>query len=400
MPLSPEFYRGNRQKIQKRLQPGEVFVHGAHRRLQKSADETFFSQDRDFLYLSGIDEPDWILVITTDREFLIAPQLTRVERLFDGGLSFEEATALSGGAQVFDNKPGWHELDALLKSATEVQLVLREDRLWFRTHANPSLSTLLRRVRARTTSPVVSVHPQIHAARAIKQPEEIAAIEKAIEITGQALEDVRQKFQNYQAEYEIAADLTAGFMRRQSRGHAFTPIVASGQNANTVHYIANNQLLTKDATVIIDVGAEWRGYGADISRTLIWGEASARAKDVHAAVRTAQERIIKALKPGLTFKEYYQQEMTICADEMARIGLFTEKTTENVRRFYPYGGHMLGLDIHDVSSGKKAFEPGMVLTVEPGIHLHDEGIGVRIEDDILITEDGSRNLSKHISHDL
>ena len=401
MPLSAHFHTGNRKFLQSSLKDREVIVITAHARLQKSADTTFFHQDRDFLYLTGIDEPDWVLVITPAEEFLIAPKLHKVEKLFDGGLDHTQAAGISGVTKVFEGQAGWLFLKEILKQAKEVQTIQHDDKLWFRTTPNPAHRRLIGRLKARTKAPIVSIHPQLHKRRAVKQSEEITALKRAIAITGEAMAEVKSKLKTYEYEYEVAADLTAGFLRRGSPGHAFEPIVASGKNTCTVHYIANNQKLDKPTFLLMDIGAEFDGYAADISRVYALSKPTQRQIDLHAAVYSVQQAAVKLIKPGVKFAEYFTRVDELMGEQLIKLKLIDTPTRSNVRQYFPYGvSHLLGLDVHDVGTGGDQFEEGMVVTVEPGIHVPEERLGVRLEDDVLVTKSGSQNLSKHISSDL
>lgn len=402
MNFPASFYRGNRRYVQKTLQSHEVFVIAAHARLQKSADDTFFHQNRDFLYLCGINEPDWILVITAKEEFLIRPHLHRIERLFDGGLSATQAVETSGVSQILSDAEGWRCLSTLLAKAREVQTVLSDSRLWFRTVANPAPARLVRRIRARTKAPVVTIHPFIHKRRAIKQPLEIKAIQTAISITGQTLKDIHAQLSQYKFENEIAADLSIGFIKRGSTGHAFQPIVASGLNTCTVHYRENNQPLDRKTFLLLDVGAEYQHYAADISRTYALQQTpTKRQRDIHGAVRRVQQAAIDMIRPGLLFKNYFKWVDERMGEELLKLKLINQPTTANIRKYFPYGvSHFLGLDVHDVSPNLEEFTAGMILTVEPGIHVPSERLGVRLEDNILVTANGAKNLSQSIPRSL
>jgi Xaa-Pro aminopeptidase len=206
-------------------------------------------------------------------------------------------------------------------------------------------------------------------------------------------------------EYEIEAELTQKFVGHGG-DHAYNPIVAAGLNATILHYVKNNKALVAGEIVLIDSGAEYANYAADITRVFpVGGQLSERQQAVYDAVLRVKKYAESILKPGILIKEYEQQVGAKMNDELIELGLLPEgstlKSTKSkpapYRTFYPHGtSHFLGLDVHDVGDYSQPLKPGMVLTCEPGIYIREEGIGVRLEDDILITKDGSQNLSASI----
>ena len=399
MPLSKTFYTGNRARIQKKLKPGQVFVLSAHRRVQRSADTSFFAQNRDFLYLTGINEPDWLLVITADSEFLIEPKRSKIEIIFDGKTNTAEIYKRSGVKRVVEYDMGWDELNGHLRNADEVWVSSRDVR--GATQINGAQKTLIRKIRARTKASVMSVHPLLDAHRAIKQPQEIRAIQKAIDLTGTALERVKKDLAAYTNEREIEADITQQFIRAGANGHAYDPIVAAGKNACTLHYIANDADLHSGMLLLLDVGAEYEHYAADITRTWAVQGSSQRARDVHRAVDEVRQHAIGLIKPGVAIRDYFAAVDKFMGLKLQELKLIKTISGESIREYFPHGvSHMLGLDVHDVPPDSDVFQEGMVLTVEPGIYIPKESIGIRIEDDIMVTKNGVKNLSEKIPHEL
>lgn len=236
--------------------------------------------------------------------------------------------------------------------------------------------------------------------RAIKQAEEITAIKSALGISVSALEQTKKKIAPGAYEYEIEAELIYHY-RRHSATHAFEPIVASGKNACTLHYVSNKDRLEENSLVLIDTGASKGHYSGDITRTYAVGSLNSRQQAVHVAVENALRQIILLLKPGISIKEYLNEADVIMKDALLSLGLMkNQKDITSYRKYFPHAiSHGLGLDVHESLGGFKTFQPGMVLTVEPGIYVPEEGIGVRIEDNILITEQGHENLSANLSTD-
>jgi Xaa-Pro aminopeptidase len=229
--------------------------------------------------------------------------------------------------------------------------------------------------------------------RMIKQPPELKAIQKAIDITGLSL---KQAFAGdrtrYKYEYELEAVVASGFRSRGATGHSFEPIVAGGKRACTLHNVANDSRLKADEIVVVDVGAEYQHYAADITRTIALQKPSKRQQDVYNAVKTVQQKAFELVRPGITMKQFEKRVVGFMVTELKQLGLI--KLNKDVRKYYPHAtSHFLGLNVHDVGDYQKPLPAGVVMTVEPGIYIPEEGIGVRIEDDVLITENGVAILS-------
>ncbi len=231
----------------------------------------------------------------------------------------------------------------------------------------------------------------------------MTAIQAAINTTIASIKQATtaSKLSKYEYEYQIEAELNKGFRAKGAAGHAFEPIVASGERACTLHNVANAGALAADELVLLDVGAEVEHYAADISRTFSLGSPSRRQLAVHAAVLEVQEYAFGLLKPGVLMKDYEQKIEHFMGEKLRELGLIKTITHEDVRKFYPHAtSHFLGLNVHDVGDYERPLEPGMVLTVEPGIYIPDESIGIRIEDDVVITESGIKILTDKLSRDL
>jgi Xaa-Pro aminopeptidase len=367
----------------------------AYDAVQLSADMAApFRQQSAFLWMTGITEPGWRYLSLGDNEYLIAPVLTKTQQLFDGGLSHEEARAWSGIEQVIS----WKQAIILLKQAAVQSnrvLTLGTDphRAYYSFALNPAQARLRRQL-GRMFKTIDSCWPEIKKQMALKDPVAIRATEQAIAASVASFKNVQKGLREgrYRYEYEIEADILHGFRTAGTDGQAYETIVASELNACTLHYVANTQELPENGLVLIDAGAMVDGYAADITRTYAVGTPTDRQRAVHAAVETAHKAILALLKPGLSFAAYLSEVDQIMKQSLDSIGLL--KTDSDYHRYFPHAiSHGLGLDVHESLGGHEALKPGMILTVEPGIYIPEEKIGVRIEDDILITEDGHRNLS-------
>ena len=258
---------------------------------------------------------------------------------------------------------------------------------------NPALRLQVRQLREYGATPR-DCRLQLAKLRAIKQPPEIAAMQAAINVTQRSLEALVEALPTFTYEYEVEAFITHEFRRRGSQGHAYDPIVAAGKNACTMHYIKNDAKLGKNDWLLLDVGAQVYGYAADITRTIPLGKITARQQAIVDSVRRVHDAAIDLLVTGTSPREYVQKVDSLMLRELKTIGLLPRKSVKQMRRYFPHAiGHGLGIDVHDSLGRFETFKAGMVLTVEPGIYIEDEGFGVRLENDILITKDGPRNLS-------
>lgn len=393
--MKQEFFTENRQRLTESLKGGPVILSAYHQ-MQRGNDAAFhFEQEANFWYLTGIESPNWLLILDGENEYLIAPEVSEIHQVFDGSLSAQEATNISGISTILSAVEG----ETLLKElATNHKVVTT---LGIDPHAshydfyeNPAPLKLHKHLEE-IFSTVKDCRKTLAVLRAIKQPEELNAIRTAINITIDAFEMAKSNLSNYAHEYELEADFTQLFRRRGAKGHAYDPIIAGGKNACTLHYGKNEDAFIPGDLVLLDVGARYKQYAADITRTYAIGEVSERHRIVHQAVEEAHHKIIELLQPGLSVKEYFDEVDRIMSVALNSLGLLKEKG--DYRKYFPHSvSHGLGIDVHDSLGGPDVFLPGMVLTVEPGIYIPEEGIGVRIEDDILITETGHENLSARL----
>lgn len=402
--LGASFFEQNRRRVIEKLN-GSLLVVPAYSQMQRSNDTAFkFEQEANFWYLSGIEHPDWWLLIdgARERSWLVAPKVSDVHALFDGSLAAEEASEISGIKDIVDAQEGQRLLKA---AARKHQFIYTIDVPQYHEHFGFTLNPAPREMRdmlSRHFAKVQDFRSKMAAIRAIKSPEEMSAIQAAIDLTNQSFEKIYNSLKTYSYEYEIEAEFNELFRRVGAAGHAYDPIIAGGINACTLHYGANQSKLQKSSLLLMDVGARVSGYAADVTRTYGVGTTTKRQRAVHAAVVSAQKAIIRLLGPDKSVEEYQTQVDEIMKTELLSLGLMKDKDdNDNYRRYFPHAiSHGLGIDVHDALGGPRVFQPGMVLTVEPGIYIPEEKIGVRIEDDILITETGHRNLSGKLSTDL
>lgn len=341
-----------------------------------------------------------------DKEYLVVPARSASREAFDGAVDHEPLKRRSGIQAVLDDKSGWEQLGGRLKKVKHVATlavppVYVEQ---YGMYTNPARSALVARLQSYNGRlEMLDLHQHLARSRMIKQPEELAAMQAAIDVTASTMKEVLRpaKLRKYAYEYEIEAELTRGFRRRGADGHSFEPIVAGGKRACTLHNVANSSALSADELVIIDTGAEVEHYAADITRTISLRTPSRRQRAVHAAVLEVQRFALGLLGPGVVLKDYEQQVRHYMGEKLRELGLIKTITHDNIRRFYPHGtSHFIGLNVHDVGEYDRPLEPGVVISCEPGIYIPQEGIGIRIEDDILITAKGNEVLTAKLPREL
>lgn len=396
--MDKDFFQANRKTLTEVLKGGIVVLYGYGRQQRSNDAAHAFTQEANFWYLTGIEDPDWGLIIdgSASRSYLIMPQVDDVHKIFDGSMSAHDAKRVSGADKVLTADEAALMLRTL---ATKHQLVytvgVPAHAEHFNFALNPSIA-LHRQALERYFSKVQDIRSELAAMRAIKRPEEVIAIRSAVDLTMEAFKKVHDSMSSFRFEYEIEAAFTFDIRRGGAAGHAYDPIIASGGNACTLHYSTNSDKLQPRQLVLMDVGASMGGYAADISRTYAKGQATKRQREVHASVERAHFKIIETIEPMLAVEIYQKQVDSIMAEALAEIGL--DSNEAGLRRYFPHAvSHGLGIDVHDSLGAPKYLKEHMVLTVEPGIYIPEEGIGVRIEDDILVTATGHENLSAALS---
>jgi Xaa-Pro aminopeptidase len=403
--FGPDFFRANRERLTSLFSGTAPIVLTAHGLLQRNHDTTYpFRQDSNFWYLTGIEEPDIVLVIDKEKEYLIAPVREGVRETFDGTIDVNALRAVSGVNEVLSYKEGWKRLGARLKRVGHVATFAAPQGYVepLGLFTNPARTRLIETMKQHNSNlELLDLRPHITKMRTIKQPQELAAIQEAIDITISGFKELKKKgLASFKTEFAIEAALTAGFRQHQAT-HAYQPIIATGANACTLHYIQNNDNLRPNELVLLDVGAEVSNYAADLTRTYSLEQPTKRQLQVHAAVLSGHEYALSLLKPGTIIRKYEKQMEQFMGEKLRELGLIKTISTEAVRTFYPHAtSHFLGLDVHDVGDYEAPLEEGMVLTIEPGIYIPAESIGIRLEDNVVVTKTGVRLLSDHLPLDL
>ncbi len=392
-----------------RIQSSSAVILHASDQMPRNGDQFFpYRQQSDFFYLTGIRQEKSILLLCPDhpdpglRELLFVLPYRAETELWEGKkLSMEEASELSGIGSVFP-------LESFASKLREV--LLRSEVLYVNTYEYPKYSPELvsRDMRffeqLRKDYPLHRTErlaPILSGLRMIKEPQELDWIRKACAITAESFLEILPLVRPGMFEYEVEAELTRGFIRRGADGHSFQPIIAAGANACSLHYTSNRSRCREGDLLLIDFGAEYMLYAADCTRTIpVGGHFSDRQRKLYESVRKVYLEAVKLLVPGKSLDAFNKEVNQLWEEEHQRLGLYTaaELKAQDPKKplrmnYYPHGtSHFIGLDVHDVGDKYAPLEPGMVLTCEPGIYLAGEGTGIRLENDLLITEKGAENL--------
>lgn len=404
-PLPAELYKKNRKKFAAQLKPSSIAVFNSNDIYPISADSTLpFQQHRDIFYLTGVDQEESILLLFPDapedkfKEILFLRETNDHIKVWEGEkLTKEKARELTGIQTIY-----WtHEFENIFKN-----LMRYAEHIYFNLNEhyradNPVETREDRFIKwAKQQFPAHKYersNPILQRLRSIKEPEEINQIQKACDITKAGFMHVLQVMKPGLFEYEIEAEFARAFLRRGSKGFAYTPIIASGANANVLHYIQNDQIIKDGDLVLIDVGAEYGNWSSDLTRTIpANGKFTPRQKEVYNAVLRVKNKAAKLLKHGITIPEYHKIVGEYMTEELIKLKLLTLDEVKNqnpewpaYKKYFMHGtSHHLGLDTHDYGILEEPIQPGMVFTVEPGIYIPEEGFGIRLEDDYVVREEG------------
>jgi Xaa-Pro aminopeptidase len=412
-PIQKEIYIQNRRNLAKKMKSKSLAVFNSNDIMPTNADGTMpFRQNNDIFYLSGIDQEETVLLLFPDcpqekhREVLFVRETNEEIAIWEGHkLTKKEATEVSGIQTVYwlsDFKKIFH---LLMGKCDDVYLNSNE-------HTRAVVEVETRDARfikwCKETFPLHAynrITPHMHDLRAVKSASEIDQIQTACNITEEGFRRVLKFVKPGVMEYEIEAEYVHEFVRRGSRGFAYTPIVASGFNSCVLHYIENDQACKAGDLLLMDVGAEYGNYNADMTRTIpVSGRFTPRQKEVYNAVLRIMKEAKSILKTGILIDEYHKQVGEIVTKELLDLKLISMNDVKNqdpawpaYKKYMMHGtSHHLGLDVHDVGNWDNKVAPGMVFTVEPGIYIREENFGIRLENDVVITPGGNDDLMKNI----
>ena len=401
----------NRANLAAQLPPKSIAVFTANEAMPRNGDQFFpFRQQSDFFYLTGIEEENAFLIIAPDypqeenREILFIEPYDEVKATWQGEmLDSKQATGLSGIQTVKGSDAFWMTLN-------DIALSGYGDTIFLNTFEYPKYECAVETVQQRFVKQVKARYPLHHygrtapilnALRMVKSEEEIEITKQACGITAEAFRRCLATVKPGMYEYQVQAEIEYIFKRNNATGHAYAPIIAGGKNGCCLHYSKNQSLLNDGDLLLFDIGCEYKNYSSDLSRTIpINGRFTERQKACYNAVRRVMKEITKLYRPGGTINEINETTYKLMEQEMIGLGLFTSEDVKNqdpnkplYRKYLMHGmSHHIGLDVHDSVDKFEPFAPGMILTCEPGIYIREEGIGIRIENDLLITEGEPINL--------
>lgn len=407
-PIPASFYRNNRDQLASRLPAGALVIVHANDIYPTNADGTLaHHQNANLFYLTGIDQEETVLLMRVGEEgehedTLLLRETNENIVIWEGArLTAADATALSGVEDV-----RWTDTyQALL-----AEWVPAAASIWLERDNHPRRLTYVQTRNERMAAALKASYPDakveslytlMAGMRLVKSAEEMVQQRRACLITGEGYAEVLPQIRPGMGEWEIEAALSAAYIRRRARKFSFLPIIASGADTCVLHYISNHKEVQEGDLILLDIGAEYGGYAGDMTRTIpASGKFTPRQREVYEAVLRVQRYAMSIMRPGLEKQEYERLVRVRMAAELVKLGLLSQEEVdaqpENplcVRRYYMHGtSHSLGIDVHDVGSDTKSFAAGQVWTVEPGIYIPAEKIGIRLETDVLITEDGVEDL--------
>jgi Xaa-Pro aminopeptidase len=416
-PFPSELFVKNRQKLIAELPPKSIVLISSNDIMPTNADGSMgFKQHSDLFYLSGLDQEESLLLIYPDapeahlKEIAFVRETSELIAIWEGHkYTKDEATKISG----IKNIQWTTNFETILKT-----LIYSAETIYMVNNEHMRNSSLVETQNDRLVQEITEKYPLhqigrlapiLNTLRMKKETDEIDAINKAINITEGAFRRVLNFTKPGVWEHEIEAEFIHEFIKQRSGGFAYTPIIASGANACILHYIENERECKDGDLLLLDVGACYGNYNADMTRTIpVNGKFSPRQRQVYLAVQSVLNFATELMRPGIYWVDYQREVEKFMESELIKLGLFTKQDVDNqntnnplFKKYFMHGvAHHLGLDVHDVWDKYKPFEAGMVLTCEPGIYIREEGIGIRLENNLLITEGPAINLMANIPIDI
>ncbi len=409
LPLNPELFQLNRKRFIREMKPNTIAIFNSNDLMPRSGDQFFpFRQNAGLFYLCGIDQEETMLVLYPDapkegfQEFLLIKRTNEQIALWEGHkYTKEEARAASGIPKVLFLDEAESILHELILLSEGIYLNINENDRFVSPVETRDLRyahSIQHRYPAHTC---YRAQPLLKKLQMLKSPLEVAALQQCADITGQAFRRVLEFVRPGVWEHEVEAEIIHEFIRNRSTGHAYVPIIASGKNACVLHYTENNQRCHDGDVLLLDFGCEYANYAADLTRSIpVNGVFTSRQRAVYNAVLRVLKEARAMLVPGNMLDEYNKEVGKIMESELISLGLIgrsdVEKQDPNrpvFKKYFMHGAsHHLGLDVHDLCLRYEPFRAGMVFTCEPGIYIPEENLGIRLENDILITDEGPVDL--------
>jgi len=411
--INNRLYINNRKNYLKRVNSNSISIFVSNDSMPTNADETLpFVQDTNLLYLTGIDQEDTFLILAPNfpdesmREILFIKETSEEISIWEGNkFTKDEAKKISGIHNVMWNDQFEKVLPLIVAESDEVYLD-KNEHIRSVSQVETAQDRFLKNFKLKFKScSIKRSYPILSDLRMIKNDIEVEMIKHACDITEKGFRRVLNFINPKVWEYEIEAEFIHEFIRNNSKGFAYQPIIATGINACSLHYNENTSQCNKGELILMDVAAEYANYKSDMTRTVpVDGRFTKRQLEIYNAVLNVKNEATNLLRPGITINEYHKEVGKIMESELIRIKLLDKKDVKNqdpknplFRKYFMHGtSHHLGLDVHDVGNFHIDLNPGNVFTVEPGIYIRDENIGVRIEDNILVGENENINLMKNI----
>jgi Xaa-Pro aminopeptidase len=413
--INKQLFIDNRKKLVKQLKDNAVAVINANDIMPTNADGTMrFRQNSDLFYLTGVDQEESILVLCPDfpdakyHEVLFLRETNEQIATWEGHkLTKEEAREATGIQTVL-----W--VSEFYKLFNTMMVMGNVEHVYLNTNDHYRADVAIESRDGRFIKYCQQKYPLhkyerlapiMHSLRCVKSKYEIELMQQACDITEKAFRRILKFVKPGVKEYEIEAEYVHEFLRNRSRGFAYEPIIASGANSCVLHYIENNKECKSGDVLLLDVAAEYANYNSDLTRTIpISGKFSPRQKEVYNAVLRVQRAATKMLRPGVKYFEYHKEIQKLTEQELIKLKLIDKQDVKNQNpdkplfmKYFMHGtSHMLGLDVHDVGNMYQEMQAGMVWTVEPGIYIKEEGLGIRIENNVVITKAGVNDLMKNI----
>lgn len=404
--IDSTLYVSNRKKFTERMASNTLAVFNSNDIFPISADSTMpFQQHRDILYLSGVDQEESILVLFPDasnpahREVLFLKETSELIAVWEGEKLTKETAFLTSGIKTVYWLQQFPTIFKQMMAEAQGIYLNTNEHLRANTEVETREDRFIKQVKQDYPAhQVYKSAPIMHKIRSIKEAIELELMQRACKITEAGVRRLLGFIKPGVWEYEIEAELAHEFLRNRSKGFAYTPIVASGKNACVLHYIENNQQCLDGDVILLDVGAEYANYASDLTRCLpVNGQFTARQKAVYNAVLHVKNEAQKLLVPGTIMAEYHKQVGVLMEEQLVKLGLISmdDIKTQNpdwpaYKKYFMHGtSHFLGLDTHDVGLWNEPISAGMVFTCEPGIYIPEEGLGIRLEDDLVVQSSGA-----------
>ncbi len=402
-PLQNSFYIRNRESFVSEMEMNGVLILTSHDEYPRSGDTTFpFRQNSELLYLTGIDQEETFLILAPwhpnpdYREILFIKNPSPEMVIWYGHrLSKQQATDISGIKTVLFSEQLESILQDIMVNSQIIYLHLPENPRMKVVHPTQEIRFAEKLKREYPLHDYRRVAPILYPQRAVKQSEEFNAIKKACDITNKAFQRALKAVKSGKFEYEIEAELIYEMTKSGATGHSFAPIIAAGSDTCILHYIKNDKVMQDGDLLLMDFGAEYANYAGDATRTIpVNGKFSPRQKEVYNAVLSIFKETIPLFKPGMTIHKINDYVFKRMDEELIKLGLYTAEDLKNqnpasplFKKYFMHNtSHFMGLDVHDVGQRDWTFQPGNVLSCEPGIYIAEEGIGVRIETDVVVAE--------------